>query len=519
MSLDLSLSRDLLVALLPELVLTAWGLVVLLVVAARHRTESDRRVAGWLTLAALVSTAAVVFWLWWHSAQPAGIPAMIAVDDFRFVTDWLFLGTAALTVLLSFDYLEREQLRTPEYYVLLLFATLGMMFMSGGEDLMVVFLGLEVMSVAVYVLAGINRRNPASAEAALKYFLLGAFATAFLLYGIALTYGATGTTNLTLIGAQVATQPLAHNTMLLIGLGMLLVGFGFKVAAVPFHMWAPDVYDGAPTPIAGFMAAGVKAAAFAALFRVLTEGFAGVPAWHHIVGGLAAATMIAGNFIALAQRTVKRMLAYSSVAHAGYLLVAVSAGARPGGGGGGAFVFYLAAYTLTTLAAFALLAAKGRNGERDVLIDDFAGLASRRPALAAALAVCMLSLLGFPGTAGFIGKWYILLSATGAGQTLLAVLLVLTSVVSAGYYLPVVMAMYMKAEPSAETHAAVRMGRLAGAVVAAAVAGLVAFGVQPSRLLDLARASGASVRAPNAAPFSPPPPAAEPPREMGEAGR
>jgi NADH-quinone oxidoreductase subunit N len=449
----------------------------------------------------------------------------VAVDDFRFVTDWLFLGTAAVTVLLSFDYLEREQLRAPEYYVLMLFATLGMMLMSGGEDLMVIFLGLEVMSVGVYVLAGINRRNPGSAEAALKYFLLGAFATAFLLYGIALTFGATGTTNLTLIGVQIATQPLAHNTMLLIGLAMLLIGFGFKVAAVPFHMWAPDVYDGAPTPVTGFMAAGVKAAAFAALFRVLTEAFGSVAAWQHIVWGLAAATMIAGNFVALAQRTVKRMLAYSSVAHAGYLLVAVSAGARPGGGGvgGGAFVFYLAAYTLTTLAAFALLAAKGRNGERDVQIDDLAGLATQRPWLAAALAICMLSLLGFPGTAGFIGKWYILLAATSVGQGLLAVLLVLTSVVSAGYYLPVVMAMYMKAEPSPDAHATVRLGRLSGAVVAAAIAGLLVFGIQPTRLLELARVSGASVRAPNAAPLvappPPPPPTATAPAQPGEAGR
>ena len=506
MSLDLSVPRDLFIALLPELVLTTWGLILLLVVAARHRTERDRRLAGWLTLAALASTAVVAWWLWWRSAVPAGIPAMIAVDDFRFMTDCLFLGTAALTVLASFDYLEREQLRAPEYYVLLLFATLGMMLMSGGEDLMVIFLGLEVMSVSAYVLAGINRRDPGSAEAALKYFLLGAFATAFLLYGIALTYGATGATNLTLIGAQIQAQTLVHNNMLLLGLGLLLIGFGFKVAAVPFHMWAPDVYDGAPTPVAGYMAAGVKAAAFAALFRVLAEGFAGIAAWQHIVWGLAAATMIAANFIALAQRTVKRMLAYSSVAHAGYLLVAVSAGARAGGGGAaaGAFMFYLAAYSLTTIAAFALLAAIGRNGERDVRIDDLAGLASRRPALAAALAVCMLSLLGFPGTAGFIGKWYILLAATAAGQGGLALLLVLTSVVSAGYYLPVVMAMYMKSEPSAEAHTAVRLGRLSGAVVTAAVAGLLVFGIQPSRLLELARSSGASVRAPNAAPTTPP---------------
>ena len=323
MNLDLSRYGDLMVELSPELILTGWGLVLLLVVAARHRTAADLRLAGWVTLAALLTTGADVWWLWWNSARPAGLANMIAVDDFRFVTDALFLGTAALTVLLSFDYLEREGMLAPEYYVLLLFATLGMMLMGGGEDLIMIFLGLELMSVCVYVLAGINRRSSAGAEAALNDVLLGAFASALLLYGIALTYGATGTTNLTLIGAQVRLAGLPHGPMLLLGLGLLLVGFGFKVAAVPFHMWAPDVYDGAPTPITGYMAAGVKAAAFAALFRVLMEGFSGVTAWHQIVWWLAAATMLVGNLVALAQTTVKRMLAYSSVAHAGYLLAAV----------------------------------------------------------------------------------------------------------------------------------------------------------------------------------------------------
>ncbi len=418
---------------------------------------------------------------------------MIAVDDFRFVSDWLLLGAAALTVLVSFAYLEREGLLAPEYYVLLLFATLGMMLLAGGEDLIVVFLGLELMSVCVYVLAGLNRRSAAAAEAALKYFLLGAFASGFLLYGIALVYGATATTNLTLIGVQVRTLNLQSSPMLLIGLGLLLVGFGFKVAAVPFHMWAPDVYDGSPTPVTGYMATAVKAAAFAALFRVLGEAFAAVPAGQHIVWWLAVVTMVGGNLIALAQRTVKRMLAYSSIAHAGYLLVAVAAGTSVGAA---AFIFYLVAYTLMTLAAFALLAAKGRNGERDVLIDDLAGLGQERPWLAFALAICMLSLLGFPGTAGFIGKWYILVAATTAGQNVLAAVVVLTSVVSAGYYLPVIMAMYMKPEPFAQAHAGMRLGRLGGAVVAVSIAGLLFFGVRPNRLLDLARTSGAALAPP-----------------------
>jgi len=279
--------------------------------------------------------------------------------------------------------------------------------------------------------------------------------------------------------------------MLLIGLGLLLVGFGFKVAAVPFHMWAPDVYDGSPTPVTGYMATAVKAAAFAALLRVLGEAFGGVAAWHQIVWWLAVATMVLGNLVALAQRTVKRMLAYSSIAHAGYVLVAVAAGTTAGSA---AFVFYLVAYTLTTLTAFALLAAKGRDGERTVLIDDLAGLGTRRPWLAFALAVCMLSLLGFPGTAGFIGKWYILVAATAAGQLPLAAILVLTSVISAGYYLPVIMAMYMQPEPFEQAHTGMQIGRLGGVAVAVSVAGLLFLGIRPNRLLDLAKTSGDGLR-------------------------
>jgi len=460
-------------------------------VAWRHRTAADLRAAGVATLVALGATAALVWWLWWNRAEVEGIAAMIAVDDFRFVVDWIVLGAGALTVLFSFGYLEREGFRAPEYYPLLLFAVLGMMLMGGGEDLMVIFLGLELMSVAVYVLAGFNRRSARSAEAALKYFLLGAFASAFLLYGIALLYGATGTTNLTLIGVQVGSLGILHLPLFLAGLGLLLVGFGFKVAAVPFHMWAPDVYDGAPTPVTGFMATGVKAAAFAALFRVGIEALGAAAGWSAVLGGLAVATMIGGNVIALAQRSLKRMLAYSSIAHAGYLLVAVTAG----GTGAAAFIVYLVAYTITTIAAFALLAAKGRGGESDVRIDDLAGLAATRPGLAFALTIVMLSLLGFPGTAGFVGKWYILVAALGAGHPLLSVILVLTSVVSAGYYLPVVMAMYMKPAPGPEAHAGVALDRLARAALVLSVLGILWIGIAPSRLFDLSRDTVATLHA------------------------
>ena len=490
MSLDLSSYRDLTLALLPELVLTGWTLVVLLFVAWRHKTVRDVRIAGWLTIAALLSTAVATWWLWWHRTSVAGIAGMVAADDFRWVTDWIFLGAAGLTVLISFAYLEREQLLAPEYYVLLLFGTLGMMVMAAGADLMVIFLGLELMSVAVYVLAGFDRRRARSAEAALKYFLLGAFASGFLLYGIALIYGATGTTNVGLIGAQAGLMG-PPSVMLLIGLALLVVGFGFKIAAVPFHMWAPDVYDGAPTPVTAFMATGVKAAAFAALFRVMIQGFAATPAWHDMLWWLAVITMVGGNLFALAQRSLKRMLAYSSVAHAGYLLVAVTAGTSAGTS---AFLVYVVAYTLMSVAAFAVLGAKGRNGESEVTIDDLAGLATRRPWLAFALAVCMLSLLGFPGTAGFMGKWYIIVAASSAGLNVLATILVLTSVVSAGYYLPVIMAMYMKPEPIEAAHVDVVLDRWGRAAVAAAIAGLLLFGVWPNRLFDLARSAGESVR-------------------------
>lgn len=507
MSLDPSIYRDLLLTLLPELVLTAWALVLLLFVAWRHQTAGDVRIAGGMTLIGLASAAIATWWLWWNRAGVpgggggggAGPVSMIAADDFRWVADWVFIGAAALTVLISFAYLEREQLLAPEYYVLLLFGTLGMLLMAAGSDLIVIFLGLELMSVAVYVLAGFDRRRARSAEAALKYFLLGAFASGFLLYGIALVYGATGTTNLGLIAAQVSvmTQPGA---MLRAGLALLIVGFGFKIAAVPFHMWAPDVYDGAPTPVTAFMATGVKAAAFAALFRVVYQGFAAVAVWHDMMYWLAIVTMIGGNLFALGQRSLKRMLAYSSVAHAGYLLVAVTAG---GPAGTSALLVYIVAYTLMSVGAFAVLAAKGRAGESDVTIDDLSGLATRRPWLAFALAICMLSLLGFPGTAGFIGKWYILIAATSAGQNTLAAILVLTSVVSAGYYLPVIMAMYMKPEPIEAAHVDVLLDRWGRTAVAAVVVGLLLFGVWPNPLFDLARTAGDSVHAAGATTAAP----------------
>ena len=364
--LDLSTPWGMTLGLLPEILLCFWALVVLLVLSWRHETAADSRLAGWLSFAGVVLSAAGLAALWGNDAQAEGLAQMVALDPFRYAADAIALISAGGTILLSLGYLEREGLLAPEYYPLVLLATAGMMFLAGAEDLIVLFLGLEVMSIAVYVLAGFSRASAFSSEAAVKYFLIGAFASGFLLYGIALVYGATGTTNLSLIGAQLSGR---HTSLIAaLGLGLLLIGFGFKTASVPFHMWAPDVYDGSPTPVTGFMATGVKAAAFAALVRLLLEGFASAASlWQPVIAAMAMASMIVGNLVALSQRSLKRMLAYSSIAHAGYLLVGVWPGSFPGAG---SVLLYLLAYSLATLASFGFLAALGRNGERDVTYDD-----------------------------------------------------------------------------------------------------------------------------------------------------
>jgi len=464
-------------ALLPEAVLSLAAMGVLLVTSWRHESQADSRLAGRLSLVGVGAALLSLAWLW---AQPAagGIPQMVATDGYRYVADLFFLLAAGATILLSLDYLEREAIRGPEYYTLILLATVGMMLLGGAADLLLVFLGLEVMSVAAYVLAAYDRRSPYSAEAGLKYFLIGAFASGFLLYGIALVYGSAGTTNLAMAGAQFLGASLP--VMAAIGLVLLLIGFLFKVSAVPFHMWAPDVYDGAPTPVTGLMATGVKAAGFVALTRILLVSFpANKALWQPAIGILALLTMVVGNLVALSQRTLKRMLAYSSVAHAGYLLAAVWPGTRIGAA---AVLVYILAYGLTSLAAFGLLGALGRGGERDLTAEDLAGLARSRPWVAAAFAVCMLSLLGFPGTFGFIGKWMILSSLVTSGQWVIPVVLVLASAVSAGYYLPVIMAMYMKPAPEGATPPAA-LTRPVAVTVGAIVLAVLVLGVWPGGVL------------------------------------
>jgi NADH-quinone oxidoreductase subunit N len=421
----------------------------------------------------------------------SSLPGIIAVDNFRWTADAVFLIATIATIALSMDYNAREGMTSAESHVLLLFATAGMMTLAAARDLMIVFLGIEIMSVAVYVLAGLNRRSGKSAESALKYFLLGAFSTGFLLYGIALVYGATGTTNLTQIGERVAQIGGTSNMMLVIGIALLIIGFGFKVALAPFHMWAPDVYEGAPTPITAYMAAAVKAAAFVGFLRVWLEGFQGVAqSWHGPIWWLAVVTMVVGNLVALSQKNIKRMLAYSSIAHAGYILVAIAI-ATPEASA--AFMFYLLAYTLATFGAFGVIVALERAGEGRLNIEDYSGLWSVSPWLASAMAVFMLALLGFPifGGIGFFAKYWIIQSALDAPvpQTRLAVILVITSVVSAGYYLYVVMVMFMRPRNENALPVASPTGWTRSVITAAAVLILV-LGILPNTVVRWTQRSG-----------------------------
>jgi NADH-quinone oxidoreductase subunit N len=483
MHFDLQVPSQLSLALLPELVLMGGAMVLMLLAAWGSESESRQRTVGAGSIGVLLVTLGLV--IWYETAGATSNAGIIAVDSFRWTADVILLVAAIATIALSIEYNAREGIHYAESHVLVLFATSGMMMLTAARDLMIVFLGIEIMSIAVYVLVGMNRRSERSAEASLKYFLLGAFATGFLLYGIALIYGATGATNLMVIGQRIHDFSLTHNAMLMIGVALLLIGFGFKVAVVPFHMWAPDVYEGAPTPITAFMASAVKAAAFAAFFRVWIEALGQMAfAWAGAIWLLAAATMIFGNAVGLAQRNIKRLLAYSSVVHSGYLLVGVLAGTMLGAS---AFLFYLFAYTLATFGSFAVICAVSEPGEKKLGINDFQGLWTVRPGLSVAMAVCMLALLGFPvfGGVGFFGKWYLLQAAIGSPLQLipLAVLLVLTSVISAGYYLNVVRVMFMVPRQEGATDPALT-GLITRLVLIASVVVMLVLGLFPGPLTN-----------------------------------
>ncbi len=469
------------IALLPLLVVGGTALLVL--IADFFNEGPDYDALGWIGLVGLVAATLCCVPLWSQSATT--LSGAVVLDRYGLFFTALFCLGAALTLLLSMNYLETTDIRCGDYYTLLLFSTFGMVLMATSLDLIVIFLGLEVMSVAAYALAGIWRTQVRSNEAALKYFLLGAFATGFLLFGVALLFGASGETLLPRIGEVAAKASPDQRMLLAAGAALLLVGFGFKVAAAPFHSWAPDVYEGAPTAVTAFMAVAIKAAAFAAFVRVFFDALGPLASdWREALWILAVLTMTVGNVSALVQRNIKRLLAYSSIAHAGYLLVGMVAG---GDAGGSAVLFYLVVYTLMTVGAFAVVIALGRRGQPNEDLDDWAGVGLRSPFLGFAMTVFMLSLAGVPPLAGFMGKFYLFSAALEAGYVWLTVIAVLNSLVSVYYYIGVLVKMYM-AEGATEVEPATARPYLFAALLLTLV-GTFVLGLFPSPWFELARRS------------------------------
>jgi NADH-quinone oxidoreductase subunit N len=436
--------------ILPTILLVAWACVLLLVDLFIPKGRK-----GWTALLAATGLAAVLgLTLAQAGRELSAFGGMIVLDGFSSFMNALFLASGLLAIAIAYGYLKRMGLERGEYYTLILFSISGMLLMAQAADLIVVFLALELLSIPLYVLAAFARPRADSEEAGLKYFLLGAFATGFVVYGITLVFGATGATSLSRIAAAVAAGTFTKY-MLLIGAALILVGFSFKVAAVPFHMWTPDVYQGAPTSVTGFMAVGAKAAGFAALLRIFVTAFPSldldlVP----VLWGLAALTMVVGNVVAISQTNIKRLLAYSSIAHAGYILMAFVSFGNPkvAPDAVASALFYLVTYAITSFGAWAAVIALEKPDGKGLEISDFAGLGRKRPLLAAAMTVFMLSLTGMPPTLGLVGKFYLFRTALQGGYLGLAIIGVLTSLVSAYYYLRVVVMMYMHSgDPETES--------------------------------------------------------------------
>ncbi|PJF47976.1 MAG: NADH-quinone oxidoreductase subunit N [Chloroflexi bacterium] len=470
-----------LIAVLPFLIVAVGGIALLLIDLALPAEQKS--VTAWLS-AGTLGVAGLAALLLMGVAPFDAFQAMVRADGYAFFLDALIAAIGFLAVLMALRYNEARGIMRGEFYALMLFSIGGMMLMGHAVNLLMVFVAVELLSIPLYTLCGIARPRLESEESAMKYFLMGAFASGFLVYGIALVYGAAGTTSLPALSAILSAEgarPAYDPALLFAGAALILVGLGFKVAAAPFHMWTPDVYEGAPTTVTAFMATATKAAGFAAVLRVFMFGFQPLlPEWQPIVALIAALTMIVGNVAALAQHNVKRMLAYSSIAHAGYALAGVAAGSEAGAA---SVLFYLAAYAFTTLAAFAVMTAMGSGAEENQTFDAYAGLGRSRPALGIGMAVAMFSLIGIPPTAGFVGKYFLFGAAVAAGLTWLAVIGVLTSVVSSYFYLRLVMTMFMR-EPQAEgepipPHAP---RSLAAAISVAAV---FIFGLLPAPLLGM----------------------------------
>ena len=482
--------------ILPEIALLITALAVMMLDLALPRAQKRR--LAWLSLVGLGVAAALSFLMWQSSLAGAvgnapQLQDMFVADNLALFFNLVILTGAALAVLFSVEYVERAGLAQGEYYTLLLLSTTGMLLMAAAINLMTIFLALEILSIALYVLVGLNRADQRSAEGAIKYFLLGAFASAFLLYGMALAYGQTGSTSLVGLRDSLSLFSAPLPLTIFIALGLMIVGFGFKIALVPFHMWTPDAYQGAPTSVTAFMSVGAKAAAFAALLRVLQYAFGPLhtgPSW--MLAVVAALTMTLGNLAALRQTNLKRMLAYSSIAHAGYMLIGVAAGNETGAG---AVPFYLLVYAVMNAAAFGVIIAVGRfdvSAEGGETLDAFAGLGARKPGLAAAMTLLLLSLAGLPPLVGFLAKLYVFSAAVEAGLVWLAILGAANSVISAYYYLRVVVFMYMRdgaPVPAGPTHVSAPLQ--VGIALASLV--LVALSIWPGPVVALARFSVAAL--------------------------
>ncbi|MGH9386693.1 MAG: NADH-quinone oxidoreductase subunit N [Vicinamibacterales bacterium] len=467
-------------AVIPILCVTLAGLVVLL--AESFRGKDERMPIGGLAIIGLVGAAVASVLLWNRNATSFGV---VTADNFSLFVNLVLVAVGILTVIFSSQTVHRDGMPVGEYYAVMLFAIVGMMLMVQASDLLLVFLALETMSIAVYVMTGFRRDQMQSTEAAFKYFLLGAFASSFFLYGIAFLYGVTGSTSLDRVGSVIAAQSMSGNPMILLGVAFLIVGFAFKVAAVPFHMWSPDAYEGAPAVVTGFMSTGVKAAAIAAFARVFLSSLEPtITDWAPVLWVIAAATMMVGTVVGVAQTSLKRMLAYSSIAHGGYLLTGLVAGNDVGKA---AILFYLAAYALTNLGAFGVIALIGSRERDNDDLRDYAGLWQTHPALTALMTMFLLSLGGFPPTAGFIAKWYVFTAAVGAGYYGLAIIGVLSSVVSVFFYLRIVVMMFMTERDARPVPQAISGVAMLGLVLS--LIGVLYLGILPTAVIDLAQAS------------------------------
>jgi len=468
--------------IIPEIVVVVVGLAVLLVSAFR-RSKSSNTASGVLTLAGGIAAFIFAVRLW--GAKADLFNALYVVDDFGTFLKYIFLTILLLVSLISLAYTRREEIGSGEYYSLLLFAVLGMMVMVSSNNFVTIFIGLEVMSLSIYILCGLLKGSLRAIESSLKYFLLGSFGTAFFLYGIALIYASAGTIDIQAVRAVAVGRELGGNAIFLTGMALLIVGFGFKIASVPFHMWTPDVYEGAPTSVTVFMATGVKAAAFGAFLRVFYTAFYPlITEWSAVLWFMAVLTMCVGNITALLQNNMKRLLAYSSIAHAGYILVAFVTGDRLLSS---SVLYYLLAYTFMNLGAFSVVILLGRKGEEHEDIDSYAGLAGRHPFIALCMTIFLLSLTGIPPLAGFAGKFYIFSDAIKGQYYWLAVIGMLNSAVSAYYYLRVLMYMYFK-EPIKEL-GKVDMSPAYVVVMLVSVGALLYLGIFPRGFMLLAQQS------------------------------